>query len=257
MSKLGVSYNCFDDSIDLLEGSIKSVRNVVDHVSVIYQDISNMGNPADINIKDVLDDLKSKKLIDEYYIYKPQLNAPIPHLNELNKRNMGLYVAQNVGCTHFMSMDCDEYYNENQLKSFYDEIVKEDYDSSACELQTYWKTGEWVLDPPEDYWVSLIYKIRPNVDYVMGHVFPVLVDPTRRMNPGKCKLATREEIEMHHVSYVRKDFAKKLYNSSSISSFYDIIDDLITDFNNWKEGDLAYMPNRNKYKLRKVDNILK
>jgi hypothetical protein len=29
MRKLGVSYNVFDDSIELLEGSIKSIRNVV------------------------------------------------------------------------------------------------------------------------------------------------------------------------------------------------------------------------------------
>jgi hypothetical protein len=255
MAKLGIAYNIFDDSIELLEKSILSVRNVADYITVIYQDISNMGNQSEINLKELLTEYKDKSLINSFYLYKPQLNAPIPHINEMNKRNMGLYVCQGEGCTHFMSMDSDEFYKEDELKKVLDVMVEGNYDSSACQLQTYWKSGEWVLNPPEEYYVSLIYKIRTGVDFVLGHNFPVLVDPTRRMNPGNCKILTRDEIEMHHASYVRNDIAKKLFNSSSISSFGDIIEDLINYFNDWKEGDKAFMPDRNKYELKKVDNI--
>jgi hypothetical protein len=255
MTKLGIAYNIFDDSIELLEKSILSVRNVADYITVIYQDISNMGNQSEINLKELLTEYKGKGLIDSFYLYKPQLNAPIPHINEMNKRNMGLYVCQGEGCTHFMSMDSDEFYKEDELKKVLDVMVEGNYDSSACQLQTYWKSGQWVLNPPEEYYVSLIYKIRNGVDFVLGHNFPVLVDPTRRMNPGNCKVFTRDEIEMHHASYVRNDIAKKLFNSSSISSFGDIIEDLINYFNDWKEGDKAFMPDRNKYELKKVDNI--
>jgi len=255
MAKLGIAYNIFDDSIELLEKSILSVRNVADYITVIYQDISNMGNQSEINLKELLTEYKDKGLINSFYIYKPQLNAPIPHINEMNKRNMGLYVCQGESCTHFMSMDSDEFYKEDELKKVLDVMVEGNYDSSACQLQTYWKSGEWVLNPPEEYYVSLIYKIRTGVDFVLGHNFPVLVDPTRRMNPGNCKILTRDEIEMHHASYVRNDIAKKLFNSSSISSFGDIIEDLINYFNDWKEGDKAFMPDRNKYELKKVDNI--
>ena len=255
MTKLGIAYNIFDDSIELLEKSILSVRNVADYITVIYQDISNMGNQSEINLKELLTEYKDKGLINSFYIYKPQLNAPIPHINEMNKRNMGLYVCQGEGCTHFMSMDSDEFYKEDELNKVLDVMVEGNYDSSACQLQTYWKSGEWVLNPPEEYYVSLIYKIRTGVDFVLGHNFPVLVDPTRRMNPGNCKVFTRDEIEMYHASYVRNDIAKKLFNSSSISSFGDIIEDLINYFNDWKEGDKAFMPDRNKYELKKVDNI--
>lgn len=254
MTKLGIAYNIFDDSIELLEKSIISVRNVADYITVIYQDISNMGNQSEINLKELLTEYKGKGLIDSFYLYKPQLNAPIPHINEMNKRNMGLYVCQGEGCTHFMSMDSDEFYKEDELKKVLDVMVEGNYDSSACQLQTYWKSGQWVLNPPEEYYVSLIYKIRPNIDFVLGHVFPVLVDPTRRMNPGNCKIFTRDEIEMHHASYIRNNIAKKLFNSSSISSFGDIIEDLITQFNDWKEGDDAFMPDRKKYKLKKIKN---
>ena len=255
MTKLGIAYNIFDDSIELLEKSILSVRNVADYITVIYQDISNMGNQSEINLKELLTEYKNKGLIDSFYLYKPQLNAPIPHINEINKRNMGLYVCQGEGCTHYMSMDTDEFYKEDELKKALEVMIEGNYDSSACQLQTYWKNGEWVLNPPEEYYVSLIYKIRTGVDFVLGHNFPVLVDPTRRMNPGNCKIFTRDEIEMHHASYVRNDIAKKLFNSSSISSFGDIIEDLINYFNDWKEGDKAFMPDRNKYELKKVDNI--
>ena len=255
MTKLGIAYNIFDDSIELLEKSILSVRSVADYITVIYQDISNMGNQSEINLKGLLTEYKNKGLIDSFYIYKPQLNAPIPHINEINKRNVGLYICQGENCTHFMSMDSDEFYIEDQLRDALIAMEIGNYESSACQLQTYWKSGSWVLTPPEEYYVSLIYKIRPNVEFVLGHNFPVLVDPTRRMNPGQCKIFTRDEIEMHHASYVRNDIAKKLFNSSSISSFGDIIEDLINYFNDWKEGDKAFMPDRNKYELKKVDNI--
>ena len=91
MTKLGIAYNIFDDSIELLEKSILSVRNVADYITVIYQDISNMGNQSEINLKELLTEFKNKGLINSFYLYKPQLNAPIPHINETNKRNMGLY----------------------------------------------------------------------------------------------------------------------------------------------------------------------
>lgn len=254
--KLGVSYNCFDDSIDLLEGSIKSIRNVADYVTVIYQNVSNMNNPAEMDIKNLLDELKEKGLVDSYHEFIPKFNVNTPHINELNKRNIGLFDCEGVGCTHFMSMDCDEYYEENKLIKAFKEIIEGDYDSSACQLQTYWKTGEYVLDPPEDYYVSLIYKIRNNVKLEFGVRLPVLVDPTRVMEPGKCRIFKRDELEMHHVSYVRKNIARKLYNSSSISVFNDRIEKLISDFNNWEYGDIANMPGGTKHNVKKVKNIL-
>lgn len=254
--KLGVTYNCFDDSIDLLEGSIKTIRHIADYVTVIYQNVSNMNNPSQIDIEKYLMELKDKKLIDSYHEYIPKFNVPTPHINELNKRNIGLYDCEGVGCTHFMCMDCDEYYYKEDIEKAFKEFVEGDYDSSACQLQTYWKTGEYVLDPPEDYYVSLFYKIRNGVNLTMGGNFPVLVDPTRRMEPGKCRIFTRDELEMHHVSYVRKDMDRKLRNSSSISAFKDKIDKLISDFNNWEYGDWAHMPGGTKHKVRKVKNIL-
>ena len=67
--KLGISYNLFDGE-ELLESSIKSVRNSTDHINVIYQKISNWGEPCSKNLEDLLSDLVKRKLIDK--IHCPQ-----------------------------------------------------------------------------------------------------------------------------------------------------------------------------------------
>ena len=54
--KLGVSYNIFDGE-ELLENSIKSIRENVDYISVVYQEVSNFGNPCDENLIPLLNDL--------------------------------------------------------------------------------------------------------------------------------------------------------------------------------------------------------
>jgi len=77
------------------------------------------------------------------------------------------------------------------------------------------------------------------------------------MKPGNCKIFTRDEIEMHHMSYVRKDISKKLYNSSAVHNFSDRLDFLCDYFNNWKEGERALLAGVEEryYNLNKVDNI--
>jgi len=57
--KIGVSYNLFDGE-ELLESSIKSIRKNVDYISVVYQTVSNFGNPCDEGLVPLLEELKSK-----------------------------------------------------------------------------------------------------------------------------------------------------------------------------------------------------
>ena len=105
--KIGVAYNFFDGE-ELLESSIKSIRNNVDYITVIYQQISNFGLNSKINIKDFLQDLVNKKLIDDFIEYKPRVGAG-GHFNEIVKRNLGLYECSRENCTHFLLMDSDEF----------------------------------------------------------------------------------------------------------------------------------------------------
>lgn len=229
--KLGVSYNIFDGE-ELLESSIKSIRNNVDYISVVYQTTSNFGNPCDEGLVPLLHDLQERGLIDEIFEYRPKVNRG-GHFNEITKRNIGLSLSQGVNCTHHMAMDSDEFYTDEQFKYMKIVVEEGEYDSSACQMTTYYKEPIYRLDPKEEYYVSLIYKIKNNSDYVMGTPFPVLVDPTRRMDSGNCKVFTRDEIEMHHMSYVRKDLRKKLQNSSASPNFRNI-DKLVNYFEEWE-----------------------
>ena len=250
--KLGISYNVFDGE-ELLEKSILCIRDQVDFISVVYQEKSNFGNQCDPNLLPLLTSLKEKGLVDELFEYKPKINQG-GHFNESMKRNIGLFLSEGAKCTHHMSMDTDEYYDSKQFKFMCSTIEEGNYDSSACQLVTYYKNTEYRLDPMEDYYVSLIYKITPGKTFV-GCPFPVLVDPTRRMPAGNCKIFTREEIEMHHLSYVRNDIRVKLTNSSASPNFQNI-DKLVNYFNTWEYGKQALMggaPDK-FYNIKKIED---
>lgn len=238
--KLGVSYTVFDGE-ELLEGSIKCIRKHVDFISVVYQTTSNFGQPCDPDLVNFLTGLKVGGLIDELFEYKPNLSAG-GHNNEITKRNIGLYLSEGAGCTHHMSMDTDEFYIPEQFEWMKNDIEINDYDGAACQMLTYYHDFETILDPPEDYYVSLIYKIRKGINFTMGCPFPVLVDPTRRMSVDKCVSYKREQIEMHHMTGVRDNYRTKLVNSSASVNFKNEIDHLVSYFKTWEFPKQALMP---------------
>lgn len=253
--KLGVSYNVFDGE-ELLEGSIKQIKNCVDYVSVVYQKKSNYGDVCTNTLLDTLNNLKEKGLVDELIEYIPHTQYG-PHYNELEKRNIGLECSKKNECTHHISMDTDEYYLPEQFTKLKEKILEGDYDSSYCQMKTYYKSWNYVITPPEEYFVPLIYKIKNNVNYLLGYPSPVLVDPTRRMgNVEKPLILKRDEIEMHHGSYIRNDIRKKLINSSALVNFSNQIDNLINHYQNWEYPNDVFLAGNpcSLYKVNKIEN---
>jgi len=231
--RLGISYNLFDGE-ELLEGSIKQIRQQVDYISVVYQTTSNFGNPCNSNLVPLLTRLKSEGLVDELFEYLPKINKG-GHYNEIQKRNIGLSLSQGAGCTHHMSMDSDEYYLSSEFENLKKIMTEGDYDSSYCQMQTYYKSWEYSLDPAETYYVSLIFKIKNDSSFVLMAPSPVLVDPTRRMaHSEKSIVLERKDIQMHHGSYIRNNIRGKLTNSSASVNFTNDIDRIVNHYNNWK-----------------------
>lgn len=252
--RLGCSYNVFD-GVELLEPSIKSIRGSVDYISVIYQTISNFGQRTNIDILSLVQDLKTRGLIDNYMEYSPSTSSK-GHYNELIKRNLGLVDCKNAKCTHFMTIDVDEFYIKDELDRVKVIVEECGCDSSACQMQTYYKTPEWTLDPPEDYYVPLIYKIDER-RFSMANRWAVSADPTRRLEARNLRLFGRDEVQMHHMSYVRKDIMSKLTNSSASMNFKDRINSIASYFDRWQPGQDALLAGREEryYKLKKVNNI--
>jgi hypothetical protein len=251
--KLGCSWNVFDGE-ELLEGSIKQIRQHVDYVSVVYQTTSNFGNACNPELLPLLERLKSEGLVDELFEYNPKVNKG-GHFNEIQKRNIGLSLSQGAGCTHHMSMDSDEYYLNSEFGDLKKIIIESDYDSSYCQMQTYYKSFEYALDPPETYYVSLIFKIKSDSNYFLMAPSPVLVDPTRRLSPSnKPIVLDRKDIQMHHMSFVRKDIGIKLNNSSANVSFMDKIPKITNHYINWTFPNKVMWASGELLNVKKVNN---
>lgn len=252
--KLGVAYNIFDGT-ELLANSINGIRQSVDYICCIYQTTSNFGNGISLDLKKLLEDYRSQGLIDEFIEYNPELTQT-PHQNECKKRNIGLEMCMRVGCTHYITMDVDEIYTRSEFDYAKGVISDGNYDSSACQMLTYYKTPEFILDPPEEYYVPFIYRIdgRRFREYI---TWPVLADPTRKLVANKIKIFDRKELQMHHLSYVRKDIHLKLENSSAKKNFAHRINEIAHHFNTWKEGDKALLAGKEKryHNLEKVPNV--
>ena len=252
--KLSASYNLFDGE-ELLEKSISSIRDSVDFISVVYQTKSNFGNSCSSDLEDILYDLRDKGLVQELVKYRPKLNLK-PHSNELIKRNIGLNLAKQKSCTHHMPIDCDEFYIKDQLDYAISVIVRENLDSAVCRLVTYYKEPTYRLSPDEDYWVTLPFKLNPEIQFKYPSNFPAYVDPTRQIDTNSFKFFNKDEIQMHHMSWVRKDMRKKIVNSSAFLEMKDGLQEIYKRFKEWSYPDKAYfcIPIR-EFDVIKVDNI--
>lgn len=198
--KLAAIYNVWDGD-ELLQGSIDCIDGYVDLIVIVYQDVSNFGEYHHPNWPKV----KS----NEFSIiqYTPIKNKGKE--NEIAKRNLGLTEAKAMGCTHFLHLDCDEYYQDfGAAKELF---IKSGAKGSVCPLHTYFKKPTLRLDKPENYFVPFIHELRPDTQAGVKD-YPFWVDPTRRINE---KNVVELPVFMHHYSYVRKDIGRKVRNSTA------------------------------------------
>lgn len=246
--KFGIAYNVFEDCMELLPYSIKSIRDSVDFITVVYQNISNQGKKTQTNYEADLIKMKDEGLIDDLSFFVPRDKNP--HINEVAKRNQGRSRCMNAKCDYFMSMDADELYKKDEFEYMKRTMVEGNHDAGYCQMLTYYKSGDYVLDPPEDYYVSLMYKVDVIRQFnLMAHAI-VLVDPTRRIISTNPRIFTRDEIQMHHYSYVRSDIRKKLENSSALVNYIDKVDQIVHDWQ-YFDGKTANIAG-NKFSVKKI-----
>lgn len=221
--KLGIAYNLFDGE-ELLTSSLENMRDMVDFICIVYQTTSNFGN-VNLNLEPLLKDLKKQRLIDFAYKYEPEIkkdkqgNIDFQNgtENEQIKRNIGLDICRANGCDYFMTIDADEFYNKEQFLWAKKDFLLGDYDTSFCQMQTYYKKPIYAVNPPENYYCPLFYKIKSDTKftYEFAPPYPVQIDPTRRVVAGYSRIFSREEIEMHHFSYIRNNIESKIFNTSA------------------------------------------
>jgi hypothetical protein len=239
--KLAAIYNVWDGE-ELLIESIKTIYDHVDMVIIIYQTISNYDEVHDPTI--VLQTLLGADKV-KFMKYDPIVEMGGP-MNERAKRNFGIEFARDNKCTHFFSIDCDEFYeNFEEAKRLYIESGKK---GSVCKLQTYFKKPTFRFDIPEDYYVPFIHEL--NADTKTGSSsYPFWVDPTRAINQNDLVVLP---IFMHHFSWVRKDIERKARNSSVAAMIKNST--IFNDYNSPKLGEGYFLANWNR-KIVVVDDI--
>jgi len=231
--KLAAVYNVFD-GVELLVGSMRSVKDSVDLFIIVYQDISNFGeqyNP--------LSHLPVEQMDEEFKIiwikYEP---AMMGMLDEKQKRNFGINAAREHGCTHFIAMDCDEYYLVGDFERGKKLFLESGCEGSVITLYSYFGEATLRQENRDSYYVPFIHKLDAHT--VTGApVYPYYVDPTRKINCASVKLLL---IDMHHYTWVRKDIELKARNSSAKRNIERA--GLLKDYYTAKEGAVVNGGNR-------------
>lgn len=226
---LVAAYNIFDGT-ENLPLSIASIRSVANKVIGVYQTVSNYGNPIGYDIEAEL----KMYGFDELIHYTPNIFASGAQ-NECSKRNIGLERAEQLGADYFITVDCDEVYDGWDFQSCFNYFTQSGADGSACKMQTYYGDLNHRYATPEDYYVPLFYKVIKGRRFKEYTQWPVLADPTRKL-AGNVHIFSRNEIQMQHLSYVRKDIRMKLENSSALKNHRAKIDEIESYYKAWKPG---------------------
>ena len=153
-------------------------------------------------------------------------------------------------------MDCDEFYVRDQFEYMKETIVKGGYESAACLYCFYYKDSIYQVSPKEKKYVSTIYKINEKTKFVYrSKKAPVPIDPTRKTNNSKYIVFKRSEVEMHHMSFVRKDIRKKLMSSSARKYFFEKIGKVTDHYENWKYPEPIMWANGSIANVIKIDRV--
>ena len=217
----GVIYNAFD-GLELLEASLRNVRDEADAIVVVYQTTSHFGNTIDIyNISDVIDYLKGEGLID-YAIHKNY--DPVKTIGgaksiEIDKRNIGLQKLHELGINYFRISDVDEFFDPQQFKDAFNFGKESNYNRFFCRIKTFSDVKKQDLVESDGVNTSAFYRIIDRKHRIgpSSHPTPIRIDSNRKYGiagDGKSYTFKSKDLLMYHYRLVRLDLHTKLENSA-------------------------------------------
>lgn len=243
-TKLAAIYNLWD-GCELLEGSMKCVKDHVDYFIIVYQEVSNFGeayNPYEDILKAMPTGVTTR-----FVKYQPALGH-IGSVNEANKRNAGIDAARSLNCTHFLHLDCDEYYED--FGALKEEYLQSGHEGSVCPLFTYFKSPILRLENMDGYFVPSIHELNPETQAGRSS-YPFYTDPTRVIN---CSDVVKLSQPMHHFSWVRDDIERKARNSSA-GQYGNRLKGLLADYHSPDLGEGYAIKDMGGQKLKIVPDI--
>ncbi len=196
----------------MLEGSVRQIRPFVDFVLCSVQTVSFTGQCYDGGAEKA-QELKRMGLVDQVATFTPSPTERT-QINELRKRFGAIQLGYKAGFTHFIHMDCDEYYLPAEFERAKRFVEECGCDGSLVYSKTYFKRPDWEMDDVDRAFFTFIHKYRDGLT-CCGSNFPYVCDPTRTVDAKDIKILDRGLITLHHYSWVRNDVLRKVRNSST------------------------------------------
>ncbi len=257
--KLCAIYTVWDDW-DLFELSSIKILELVDGIIVIGSNTSNFGEfCGDGNRYTNASIIGSGKVVITI-VKEPDLKND-PRTNETAKRQFGLDKARELGYTHFIMMDADEFYEPTEFLKEKQRFDNPDLKGLVCRVKCYFRSPTLTIGYDTTL-VPFIHKITPNLKFCFNRNYPfawssvdglpfthskqIRIDPTRSMNIDYTPHSTTDggikdasgiewsDITMHHQSWVRSDIRKKIRNSTARSNIER--SSIVADYVNAKPG---------------------
>ena len=244
--RIGLGIVAFD-ACEHLINILSELKGLVDYVAVGLQKVSYHNKPIDPEDYNECLRLKEIGYINEIIEIETDLNK-FAREQETDKRNKLLQSLQDHGCDYSLIIDSDEYYKRNQFERCVTKIIEAGIDLTYCRYVNYFGDYKHYLVYPfkDGCWVPFIAKSKYRFQW-NGKDFPKPSDPTRRFLREKSKDNTVyidtlfeipwNEINMHHLSWIRADISRKLENWSSKTLFKDYLflsDKSIEVYNSFK-----------------------
>jgi hypothetical protein len=237
--KLALSYSAFD-GIELLKYSILSIQNHVDYINVVYQTKSYYGQDIREVDKRRLKTLRKEGFVDKLIKINPKdtgnVNAAKGH--EKKKRMAGIEDCLENGCTHFVSMDVDEFYRTREFEWAKRQVKNRALPLTACKIKNYWNLPIYQKEGFSEggrFHVPFICEI--NRDTHIGGNFFCKVDPTRKVKNGKedgAHAFSPKDVHMHHMKNVRENLLWKYQNTSRRRLDRSNLVGKVRNIKNWK-----------------------
>ncbi len=230
--KLAACFTVFN-GLELLENAVEQIYDLVDHVVICYQTISNKGNECDKVESFIYYHFAGKKNVKIIRFF-PDLSVNTKE-NERRKHQKMLEEARKLNCSHFILAATDHFYDKNQFNFAKKCVEEKSFDVTFTKMFTYYKHPEWQLHPIEDYYMPFIMKLTDQTMISYVSKYPVRVDPSVQVNTfHNFWVFPQEDIMLHHYSMIREDIKNKFKNAAaSIRWKPSDIESFINEYENY------------------------
>lgn len=253
--KLAVGITVFN-GLELLERCVDHYSPMVSDIIICWQRTSNKGNVSD-EVEPMVRAIKKKYYgniaLAEYF---PDFTVNTKE-NERRKHNLMLAVAKAHSCSHFILSATDHFYHQEEFEHGKRLVESMNYDVTFTKMFTYYKKPTWQLTPIENYYAPFIIKLHKETSFEKERSYPLLVDPSLKVNTKNNWYLFKEfEIMMHHYSMVRNDVQNKFDNAAaSIRWTPEQVKQYREEFDNYNletNPGIAYFQGR---KIKEVPNF--